>query len=125
MPQGEDLESAFSETTVEQRTGQKHESGNDGDPVQLGQRASHDIAGEMRVRQNARSKHSRRQNERKKDQTTDPGYEREQHDETKQGQHARIIVSERDGEAPSAEGTEEYAGNAKEARTGSLVAGNR
>ena len=74
------MRSAIGEPAVEQGTRQKDKPGYDGDPVQLAESASDDIAGEMRVGQNL--KRRRRENEGKEDQPTNPGDKRQQHEET-------------------------------------------
>ena len=67
VTRGEGMCRAVGEAAVEQRTGEEDDSGKDGDPVQLAERASDNVSGEMRVGQNARSEDRRREHERKED----------------------------------------------------------
>jgi hypothetical protein len=76
------MRAAFREAVVEQGTGQKDDSRNDGDPMQFAQRASDYIPREMRIRQNL--KRGGCKHESKKDQTTDPGHKGEQHEEAQE-----------------------------------------
>jgi hypothetical protein len=117
VPEGKDVCGVFGQTTVEQRTGQKDDSGGDGDPMQFAQRASNNIASEMRIGQNARSKHSRRQNECEENQTADPGDEREQHEEAEEGHHVENYSLAVRSKELTAEDAKDHAENAEESRT--------
>ena len=91
VPRREDMRSPIGESTVEQGTHQEDNSGNDGDPIKLAQRSSHDVPSQMRIRQNL--KRRRREDEGKEDQPADPGRKRQQHKKTKEGHVGRIIDS--------------------------------
>ena len=91
MAHREHVRRPVGDAAVEQGTSQKDDPGDDGDPVQLAERASNDVSGEMRVGQNL--KRRGREHECEEDQTADPDDEREQHQEAKEGHVGRIIVS--------------------------------
>jgi len=90
VPHSEDIRGAFRDPAVEQRTGQKDDSGNDPDPVQFAQSAPNNIPGKMRVGQNAWSEYGWCQNECEEHQTADPGDEREQHEKAEEGHHGEL-----------------------------------
>jgi hypothetical protein len=105
MPHRKDVRSPVGETAVEQGTGEKDNPGDDGDPMQLAERASDEVAGEMGIGQNL--KRRGREDEREEDQATDPGGKGEQHEETKEGHVGRIIASVTDHKARTTEDAEE------------------
>ena len=80
MPQREHMRSSFREPVVEQGTAKEDDPAENRNPVQFAQRTSNHIARQMSIRQNARSKHRRRQHERKENQPTNPADQREQHE---------------------------------------------
>jgi len=73
---------SVSKATVEQGADKKDNAGNDGNPVQLAERSSDDIACEMRARQNL--KRGRSKHESKEDQPADPTDERQKHEKTQE-----------------------------------------
>src|SRR5579863_1525507 len=77
VPAGEKMRGSIGEATVEERADEVNDPGKDGDPMQLAQRTSNDVAREMRVRQNL--KRGWREYEGKEDQTADPADESQQH----------------------------------------------
>ena len=80
VAQSEEMRNAFGDVAVGQRCGEKNKSGDDGDPMQLAERASDDVSREMRIGQNPRSEYGGRKHEGEEDQSADPDYERQQHE---------------------------------------------
>src|SRR6266496_3010720 len=84
------MRSSVRQAAVEQGTDQVDDAGDDGDPMQLVERAPHQIAREVRAGQNL--KRRGREHKREEDETADPDNEREHHNKAKDGHDGRIIV---------------------------------
>src|SRR5216684_891776 len=91
MAHGEHARRSVEKPAVQHGAREKNDARDDGDPVQLAERPSNDVAGQMRVRQNMKG--CRREYEGEKDDPTDPDDQREHHEIAQEGHGGRIIAS--------------------------------
>ena len=92
-----DMCSSVGQAAVEHRTDQEDDSGDNGNPVQLAQSPSDNVACEVRCGQNREG--SRCEHEGKENQTADPDDQRQEHEKTQEG-HSGVYYHGRDREAP-------------------------
>src|SRR6266446_4710797 len=88
MAHGEHMWHPVKKPAVQHGAREKNDARDNGNPVQLAERPSHDVAGQMRVRQNMKG--CRCEYEGEKDEPADPDDQREQHEIAQEG-HARTL----------------------------------
>src|SRR4030088_1959231 len=84
------MRSTVYEAVVKQRTSEKYQPGDNGNPMKFAQSPADQVSSEMGVGQNL--KRSWCQDERKENQSADPDDERKQHEVTEEGHRERIIA---------------------------------